>query len=192
MINYICTWSFLTPKWQNAMDFLFYTLYSHYHSNLFFTHIARMCTNLWATYLTYPHSGFLLNCWIFVFFRSLDWQSLMLALIRLLHCLNCVKEIPSHHSLYANLLSCSSMTLTSEELQQNLKNSIAGIQEIYGSLENNVGDGSFVKYCFSEILQCLWSLPDTGTEKGEMHNAYNFTWNSFCKTIPFPTPAHIV
>ena len=94
----------------------------------------------------------------------------MLALIRLLHCLNSVNEIPDHHSMYANLLSWSSMTLTSDEFQQNLKNSIAGIQEIYGNVEDNVDDRGFVKYCFSEILQSLWSSPGTDTEKGKMHN----------------------
>ena len=92
----------------------------------------------------------------------------MLALIRLIHCLNCVNVIPDHHSMYANLLSCSSMTLTSDEFQQNLKNSIAGIQEIYGNIEDNVDDSGFLKYCFSEILQSLWSLPDTDTEKGKI------------------------
>ena len=92
----------------------------------------------------------------------------MLALIRLLHCLNCNKEM-RNHAVYANLLSCASLALASEELQQNLKNSIAGIQEIYSAVDNNWEDSGFVKYCFSEIVQCLWSLADTGTGKGKVH-----------------------
>ena len=91
----------------------------------------------------------------------------MLALIRLLHCLNCNKEM-QHHAVYANLLSCASLTLASEELQQNLKNSIAGIQEIYSAVDNNWEDSGFVKYCFSEIVQCLWSLADTATSTGKI------------------------
>ena len=92
----------------------------------------------------------------------------MLSLIRLLHCLNCNKEI-RNHAVYANLLNCASLTLISEEFQENLKNSIAGIQEIYSAVDNNGEDSGFIKYCFSEIVQCLWSLADTGKGKGKIH-----------------------
>ncbi len=78
----------------------------------------------------------------------------MLAFIRLLHCLNCINEVPDCQSMYNDLLSFSSVI-------PSLENYITDIQELYGD---------YLKDCISGIVQCLGSI--NRDVEGEVYNIY--------------------
>lgn len=93
-------------------------------------------------------------------FRSTEWKSFTVAFIRLIHCFNCINEIPDCQVFYTELLRLPSVAQTSKGSLENLTSYIAKI-EIDGM------DSDIVKECLSGILECMGSIVNDALEKGK-------------------------